>query len=98
MSFFHYRRRQTLGKIERPYRWIQDILVRTCSIESISYINQAQLILNNLIKKYNYQQVHLTTREIPLVKCFRANKISNAYRKVSINKLKLKVKNVVSMK
>jgi hypothetical protein len=63
---------QAKGKIERPYRWIQDRLVRTCARENISDIHQAQLILNNLIQKYNYQMVHSTTGEIPYIRFQRA--------------------------
>ena len=63
---------QAKGKIERPYRWIQDRLVRTCARENISDIHQAQLILNNLIQKYNYQMVHSTTEEIPYIRFQRA--------------------------
>ena len=63
---------QAKGKIERPYRWIQDRLVRACAREGISDIDQAQLILNNLIQKYNYQWVHSTTGEIPDIRFQRA--------------------------
>ena len=63
---------QAKGKIERPYRWIQDRLVRTCYRERISDINQAQLVLNSLIQKYNYQWIHSTTGEIPYIRFQRA--------------------------
>jgi hypothetical protein len=59
---------QAKGKIERPYRWIQDRLVRACYRENIKNIKEAQLILNNLIQQYNYQWVHSTTREIPYIR------------------------------
>jgi len=65
---------QAKGKIERPYRWIQDRLVRSCYRKRISDINQAQLVLNNLIQKYNYKWVHSTTREIPYIRFQRALK------------------------
>ena len=65
---------QAKGKIERPYRWIQDRLVRTCYRERISDINQAQLVLNSLIQKYNYQWIHSTTGEIPYIRFQRALK------------------------
>jgi len=39
---------QAKGKIERPYRWIQDRLVRTCYRENIWEIKKAQLILDYL--------------------------------------------------
>jgi len=63
---------QAKGKIERPYRWIQDRLVRSCYRKRISDINQAQLILNSLIQKYNYQWIHSTTGEIPYIRFQRA--------------------------
>ena len=63
---------QAKGKIERPYRWIQDRLVRTCYRENIRGIKEAQLILNNLVQRYNYRIVHSTTREIPYIRFQRA--------------------------
>jgi len=63
---------QAKGKIERPYRWIQDRLVRTCYRENIRDIKKAQLILNNLLQRYNYQIVHSTTGEIPYIRFQRA--------------------------
>jgi len=63
---------QAKGKIERPYRWIQDRLVRTCYRENIRDIKKAQLILNYLIRKYNYYLVHSTTGEIPYIRFQRA--------------------------
>ena len=65
---------QAKGKIERPYRWIQDRLVRACYRKRISDINQAQLVLNSLIQKYNYRIVHSTTGEIPYIRFQRALK------------------------
>jgi len=65
---------QAKGKIERPYRWIQDRLARACYRERISDINQAQLVLNSLIQKYNYQWIHSTTGEIPYIRFQRALK------------------------
>jgi hypothetical protein len=63
---------QAKGKIERPYRWIQDRLVRTCYRENIRDIKEAQLILSNLVQKYNYRIVHSTTGEIPYIRFQRA--------------------------
>jgi len=65
---------QAKGKIERPYRWIQDRLIRTCARENVTDIKPAQIILNSLIEKYNYQWVHSTTREIPYIRLKRALK------------------------
>jgi len=63
---------QAKGKIERPYRWIQDRLVRTCYRENIRVIKEGQLILNSLVQKYNYRIVHSTTGEIPYIRFQRA--------------------------
>ena len=63
---------QAKGKIERPYRWIQDRLVRTCYRENIRDIKEAQLILNHLLQRYNYRIVHSTTGEIPYIRFQRA--------------------------
>lgn len=63
---------QAKGKIERPYRWIQDRLVRTCYRENIRDIKKAQLILNYLVQRYNYRIVHSTTGEIPYIRFQRA--------------------------
>jgi hypothetical protein len=35
------------GKIERPYRWIQDHLTRTCVRDSITTIDQAREVLSD---------------------------------------------------
>ncbi len=63
---------QAKGKIERPYRWIQDRLIRTCYRENIRDIKEAQSTLNNLVQKYNYRMVHSTTGEIPYIRFQRA--------------------------
>ena len=63
---------QAKGKIERPHRWLQDRLVRTCYRENIWDIQEAQSILNHLVQRYNYSIVHSTTREIPYIRFQRA--------------------------
>jgi len=59
---------QAKGKIERPYQWLQDRLVRTCVREDVSDIRQAQKILGQEIHQYNYHRVHSTTKEIPYIR------------------------------
>jgi len=56
---------QAKGKIERPYRWIQDRIVRTCAREDIDDIAGAQRVLKKEIYRYNYKQLHSTTGEVP---------------------------------
>lgn len=65
---------QAKGKIERPYGWLQDHLVRTCVREGVTKIEEGKEILKQEIKDYNSQRVHSTTGEIPDVRFYRALK------------------------
>lgn len=65
---------QAKGKIERPYQWLQDRIVRTCARENIRIIEQAREVLRYEIDRYNNRQVHSTTREIPAIRLERALK------------------------
>ncbi len=65
---------QAKGKMERPYGWLQDRLVRICVREDISDIKPAQQVLRQEIHRYNYRQVHSTTQEIPYLRFQRALK------------------------
>lgn len=76
---------QAKGKVERPYRWIQDRLVRICARKNITDTNQAQKELNKLIRSYNYKWVHSTTKEIPNLRLQRAfNENKNLFREFSV--------------
>ncbi len=113
---------QAKGKIERPYRWLQDRMVRICARERISTIHDAQEVLNDETRRYNEHQVHSTTGEIPIIRleralkigthlfrpftvphpfestkdifCIKEERITNAYRKISINGIELRVPGV----
>jgi hypothetical protein len=65
---------QARGKIERPYGWLQDHLIRTCVREDIADIKPAQQVLGQEVHQYNYHQVHSTTQEIPYFRFQRALK------------------------
>jgi len=65
---------QARGKIERPYGWLQDRLIRTCVREEVTEIQQAQRVLNQELHRYNYRQVHSTTQEIPYFRFQKALK------------------------
>jgi hypothetical protein len=65
---------QAKGKIERPYRWLQERIVRTCALEHIETLEDARLVLREEIHRYNYQQVHSTTQEIPVIRFEKAQK------------------------
>jgi hypothetical protein len=46
---------QAKGKIERPYGWLQDHLIRTCVREDVTEIKPAQQILRHEVYRYNYR-------------------------------------------
>lgn len=64
---------QAKGKIERPYGWLQDRLVRTCARENIKTIIEARQVLRAEVDRYNNHQVHSTTGEIPTLRFQRAH-------------------------
>jgi len=65
---------QAKGKIERPYQWLQDRLIRTCVREDVKDINHGQRILDSELQRYNYKQLHSTTQEVPYYRLQRALK------------------------
>jgi len=65
---------QAKGKVERPYRWLQDRIVRTCAIEEITTIDDARAVLKEELNRYNNHQVHSTTGEIPSIRFEKARK------------------------
>lgn len=76
---------QAKGKIERPYRWLQDRIVRTCAIEHATKIEQAREILRYEVDRYNNHQVHSTTKEIPSYRFEKAKREGNSlFRPFSI--------------
>lgn len=113
---------QAKGKIERPYRWLQDHLIRICVRENVTTIKAARKILAEEVKEYNYKKVHSTTEEIPYVRfqkalkdkrslfrefklpppfqspkdlfCLRLQRMTDGYRKISINSIPVKVNGV----
>ncbi|MFC2059652.1 hypothetical protein ACFLTZ_00985 [Chloroflexota bacterium] len=66
------------GKIERPYRWLQDRVVRTCAIEKISAIDDVRAVLKAELDRYNNHQVHSTIGEVPSIRFTRARKEGNS--------------------
>jgi len=59
---------QAKGKIERPYRWIQDRLVRACYRENVKDIKRGQLILNNLLQQKTDWSEPVTERMLRILK------------------------------
>jgi transposase len=68
---------QAKGKVERPYRWLQDRIVRTCALEKITEFEGARQVLQEEIQRYNYHQVHSTTGEVPAIRFANAKKAGN---------------------
>ncbi|MBM3120466.1 MAG: hypothetical protein FJ006_13150, partial [Chloroflexi bacterium] len=66
------------GKIERPYRWLQDRIVRTCAIEKLTTIDEVRVVLKEEVDRYNNHQVHSTTGEVPSIRFDRARKEGNS--------------------
>ncbi len=90
---------QAKGKIERPYRWLQDRIVRTCAIEHITSIDQAREVLQYEVNRYNNYQVHSTTKEIPSYRFEKAKKEGNSlFRPFSIPKPYLSTKDIFCLR
>lgn len=68
---------QAKGKIERPYRWLQDRIVRTCAIEKLSTIEEGRAVLKDEISRYNDHQVHSTTGQVPSIRFEEARRQGN---------------------
>jgi hypothetical protein len=76
---------QAHGKIERPYGWMQDRIVRTCVRENVRDIEKGSGVLSREADRYNYHQLHSTTGEIPWIRFKRAlNEKKSLFREFSI--------------
>lgn len=62
------------GKIERPYRWLRERIVRTCAREGIRTVEGAREVLRHEVHRCNRRQIHSTTGEIPIIRFERAIK------------------------
>jgi len=69
---------QAKGKVERPYRWLQDRIVRTCALEKVSAMEDVRSILKDEVDRYNHHQVHSTTKQIPDIRFQKAKKAGNS--------------------
>ncbi len=65
---------QAKGKVERPFRWLQDRIVRTCALERLTSLEDVRSVLRNEVDRYNNHQVHSTTGEIPNLRFENARK------------------------
>jgi hypothetical protein len=69
---------QAKGKVERPYRWLQDRIVRTCALEKLVSLEEVRSVLKDEIDRYNNHQVHSTTGEIPAIRFDKAKQAGNS--------------------
>ncbi len=69
---------QAKGKVERPYRWLQDRIVRTCVYERLSTMEEVRSVLKQEVHRYNNHQVHSTTGEIPNIRFQKAKQAGNS--------------------
>jgi hypothetical protein len=69
---------QAKGKVERPYRWLQDRIVRTCALEKLASLEDVRSVLKGEIDRYNNHQVHSTTGEIPAIRFAKAKQAGNS--------------------
>lgn len=69
---------QAKGKVERPYQWLQDRIVRTCALENISKMDDVRSVLHEEVDRYNHHQVHSTTKEIPDIRFRKAQATGNS--------------------
>lgn len=76
---------QAKGKVEKPYRWLQDRIVRTCIYENLSALEEVRSVLKAEVQRYNRHQVHSTTGEIPNLRFERARREGNSlFRKFTL--------------
>jgi len=69
---------QAKGKIERPYRWLQDRIVRTCAIEKLIALEEVRGVLKDEVNRYNNKQVHSATGEVPSIRFTKAREQGNS--------------------
>jgi len=84
------------GKIERPYHWLQDRIVRRAARDHVKTLEGVRLILSQEVDRYNNRQVHSTTKEIPAKRfeaaikdgrsCFRPLNVAQARPPVASTK------------
>jgi len=78
---------QAKGKVERPYRWLQDRIVRTCALDNLSAFEDVRAVLKEEVNRYNNHQVHSTTGEIPRIRFEKATASGNSlFRPFSLPK------------
>lgn len=65
---------QAKGKVERPYRWLQERTVRRCARDHVTKFSEVRGIFREEAARYNTRQIHSTTKEIPIIRFEKAVK------------------------
>jgi len=90
---------QAKGKVERPYRWLQDRIVRTCALEKLVNLEEVRSVLKDEVDRYNNHQVHSTTGEIPAIRFAKAKQAGNSlFRPFSLPKPYTSLKDVFCLR
>lgn len=90
---------QAKGKVERPYRWLQDRIVRTCALEKITSLEDTRAVLREEVHRYNYHQIHSTTGEVPAIRFANAKQAGNSlFRPFTLPKPYKSVKDVFCLR
>jgi len=90
---------QAKGKIERPYQWLQDRIIRSCIRENVKTIAHGQRVLNAELDRYNHKQIHSTTNEIPYIRFQNAKEQGKSlFRQFTIPLLYLSYKDIFAFR
>lgn len=60
---------QAKGKIERPYRWLQDRIVRTCALENLTTLDEVRGVLRSEVDRLRYPAFALKRPKTPVQVC-----------------------------
>ena len=63
---------QAKGKIERPFRWLQDRIVRACIYDKLPTLDEVRSVLRDEVHRYKIDTVQSTTKEIPSIRFEKA--------------------------
>lgn len=90
---------QAKGKIERPYQWQQDRVVRRCAKDHVTKFSEVREIYRDEIRRYNNCQAHSTTKEIPIMRLEAAlNSGRTMFRPFSVPRPWLSTKDIFCLR
>lgn len=78
---------QAKGKVERPFRWMQDRVVREAAKKNLNTLNSVRDVLAHEVDRYNYHTIHSTTKEVPIMRFKRMQEQGKSvFRKFTVPK------------